>query len=359
MSFSFGFSGNDYDDDVQQQNQDLAPSATNSALVNPLDDPRLLTDPVIQPKIEDLSVCLQTLNNVRLTFEQFFTPETNTPLFRRELFDIKHQLMMNDQDSDEIKNELDIITNEDLKKNVYEGGLKSWECSIDLVDSFTSNNILNLDFQNTKYVIELGCGTALPSEYIFAQYIQSGLTSGIHFILTDYNISVLKLASLPNLIITWAKLTLSEEEWTSLQRCHNENIPVVGDELLLTDSLLDTFYNDMQRRNIKIDLISGSWGRQFNNLLYSLTGNNVSGHVLTITSETIYQPENLPLISETLIDLRNTFASESHILVAAKDIYFGVGGSILDFQNYLTAKNIPFNTFKVNAGLKRSIVYIK
>lgn len=363
MSFSFGFSGNDYEDveDTNQSNIQAITSDNGKFLINPLDSQHLLNDPVIQPQIEEYEINLKSLQNVRLSFEQFMTPETNSILFRRELFDIKHQLMSENNSSAE--NELDILINEDLKKNVYEGGLKSWECSIDVVDTLVKKSkytsiLPQLNLNDIRYVVELGCGTALPTEYIFAQYISQNSNQGIHFILADYNSSVLRLASLPNLIITWAKLTLTQDQWSNLQRCNDENIPIVNDELLLTEQLIDSFYQDMKQRNIQLSLISGSWGRKFNTLLYSLMSNVNNDQVLVITSETIYQPENLPLISETLIDINNHFNNNSHTLVAAKDIYFGVGGSILDFQDYLTRRNINFNIFKVNAGLKRSIVYI-
>lgn len=385
MSFSFGFSGKDYHNDTEYDADAKNISSLNnhtnnktndaqSNSINPLDSEHLLKDPVIQAQIENYQHFLKSLKDVRLTFEKFYTPATKTELFRRELFDIKHQLMTEydtNSGTDSTSNlELDILINEDLKKNVYEGGLKSWECSIDIVDSFAKRNhdhtlLPNLNFSKIKYIIELGCGTSLPTEYIFMQYLLQANDSsytpsshGIHFILADYNSSVLRLASLPNLIITWAKLTLSEDQWTDLQRYNDPNIPILDDELLLTDKLLDTFYNDMERRNIHISLISGSWGRKFNQLLYTLMDVNSNEEILLITSETIYQPENLPLISETLIDIHEKFLNQNHILVAAKDIYFGVGGSILDFQKYLTNRNINFITFKVNAGLKRSIVYI-
>jgi protein-histidine N-methyltransferase len=46
---------------------------------------------------------------------------------RRELWHIKMQLMQNDQD-------LHLLGDSDIIKGSYEGGLKTWECSIDLVN---------------------------------------------------------------------------------------------------------------------------------------------------------------------------------------------------------------------------------
>jgi protein-histidine N-methyltransferase len=48
---------------------------------------------------------------------------------RRELFDIRMQLMAEDEGcSDETVN----LNESDIRTNVYEGGYKSWECSFDL-----------------------------------------------------------------------------------------------------------------------------------------------------------------------------------------------------------------------------------
>jgi hypothetical protein len=52
---------------------------------------------------------------------------------RRELFDIRMQLMAEDDDDDENLAFLASLGDDDIRTNVYEGGLKSWECSVDLV----------------------------------------------------------------------------------------------------------------------------------------------------------------------------------------------------------------------------------
>ena len=48
--------------------------------------------------------------------------------------------------------------NTDLVKNVYEGGLKIWECSHDLVQFLSQTKVPIHD----QRVLELGCGAALP-----------------------------------------------------------------------------------------------------------------------------------------------------------------------------------------------------
>ena len=372
MSFSFGFSNDDIESDLQTN--DFA-STEQHFNVNPLDDSRLLASEVIQPQYEELNTLLQSLKDVRLSFEEFLTPQ-QTVLFRRELFDVKHQLMSESEDlaTDKSINvdqnvELEILigeTAEDVRKNVYEGGLKSWECSIDLVDSIVIQNTDN-QLNNYDFIVELGCGSALPSDYIFRWYLQNLLDRGVTMVLSDYNRSVLRLVTLPNLIITWAKTVLNEEQWESLQKTsEDDEIPIHGNELLLSAKLLEAFALDLQLKNIQIKFISGSWGRKFNNLIKS-NASPVKG-MLLLTSETIYQPENLPVVGETILDLKlhyNNFLNHQNVvsLIAAKDIYFGVGGSVIEFENYINHRleelckkgEINFATFRMKDYMKRSI----
>ena len=58
-------------------------------------------------------------------------------LLRRELFDIRAQLMAEDSRMEEAdEHSLNMIaglaTEDDLKPGIYEGGFKTWECAIDL-----------------------------------------------------------------------------------------------------------------------------------------------------------------------------------------------------------------------------------
>jgi protein-histidine N-methyltransferase len=48
---------------------------------------------------------------------------------RRELYDIRLQLLSEDSSNDDIVDQLD---QSDLRSGVYEGGFKTWECSLDL-----------------------------------------------------------------------------------------------------------------------------------------------------------------------------------------------------------------------------------
>ncbi|CAB4252870.1 similar to Saccharomyces cerevisiae YIL110W HPM1 AdoMet-dependent methyltransferase involved in a novel 3-methylhistidine modification of ribosomal protein Rpl3p [Maudiozyma barnettii] len=367
MSFSFGFTSDDLNTNLcERQSTTTAANIETNNSINPLDAKELNDSHVVQPKLENLDDVLRSLKDVRISYEAIEIPpmENHTTdivkLFRRDLFDMKHQLMSEDNNTINTKDddELDILIHEDLRKDIYEGGLKSWECSIDLVrllnDNF--NNSHNLNFDQINCVTEIGCGTALPSEYIFSQYLKQNRTSGLKLILTDYNSSALRLATIPNLIISWVNTSLNEEQLTKLQP---DNISINNnEEIMLSAELLEAFNENIKAKNISLELISGSWGRKFSTYLHDLLNTIPKPqNLLVLTSETIYQPDHLPLISETLIELKqNTHFTSVNAMVAAKDIYFGVGGSLIEFENYLRKRNIQFNTRKVNAGLKRSIV---
>lgn len=58
------------------------------------------------------------------------------PVLRRELFDIRTQLMAEDplRDQDSIEG----LSKDDITPGIYEGGFKTWECSIDLASYIAS-----------------------------------------------------------------------------------------------------------------------------------------------------------------------------------------------------------------------------
>lgn len=83
------------------------------------------------------------------------------------------------------------VSNSDLVPGKYEGGLKLWESSIDLVNTLKREiQDGQLSFRG-KQVLELGCGHGLPG--IFA-CLKGALT--IHF--QDFNAEVLRCLTIPN-----------------------------------------------------------------------------------------------------------------------------------------------------------------
>ena len=75
---------------------------------------------------------------------------------RRELFDVRLQLMAEDECLEASTNgkesyALNNLGDDDIRANVYEGGLKSWECSVDLARylNMSSDDILGSAVEST------------------------------------------------------------------------------------------------------------------------------------------------------------------------------------------------------------------
>ncbi|KAK6868184.1 Histidine protein methyltransferase 1 [Candida tropicalis] len=357
MSFSFGFSKDDFSDDELDESSHIQPitSAQNIGSTtekSALDS--LQISPENLPKEHSLDSLLSTLQNVRITLDNYTTNGGNI-VYRRELFDVKHQIMTEDEGDNSKLSELLIDeNNNDLQKNVYEGGFKSWECSYDTVDKLSY--LIENDQLKNKSILELGCGTALPSCFILLKKLQLQNKQSLKLILSDFNFDVLRLVTLPNIITHWAS-TLPVEQLHSLVT--SEDVPRFNnDELFFTSRLLEQFKNDLLEYNIDLKFISGAWGKEFNQLV---ANDDVD---FMISSETIYSPETLPIVAESIKDiLSKSTAQSSGALVAAKNIYFGVGGSLIEFLNYFN--KIKTNEFEVtveeinDAQLKRSLVFIK
>lgn len=99
---------------------------------------------------------------------------------------------------------------EDLRKNIYEGGLKLWECFYDLVDLLLEN--VDRISNDIDAVVEIGCGTVLFLEFFFRfVFLWNDRSKGLKFVLIDYNVSVLRLVIISNLVIIWVKTVLIKE----------------------------------------------------------------------------------------------------------------------------------------------------
>ena len=202
--------------------------------------------------------------------------------------------------------------NEDVHPGVYEGGLKSWECSIDLVQYLSSHH----DILRNCSILELGCGTSLPSLYLFQRAVAAA-AGAYTFHLADYNYSVLRLVTLPNVFLSWVLTT----------NPHLLTLP--NGDLDVTAQLKSSFLSSLQSANINIGFISGAWGDE---MLPLLSSNcrlwNGSGFDLVLGSETIYEPYTMGEFTKVLL---GALGPNGRGLVSAKRIYFGVGGSVGGF----------------------------
>lgn len=93
-------------------------------------------------------------------------------------------------------------------------------------------------------------------------------------------------------------------------------------ELNITPQLLSIFKESLQAYGINIRVFSGSWDK------FDL-GVSGGAYDMVLTSETIYCLDSLPSLVRLM---RSACVPERHLcLVAAKVVYFGVGGGITEF----------------------------
>ncbi|KAJ7162229.1 hypothetical protein C8R46DRAFT_1103935 [Mycena filopes] len=261
-------------------------------------------------------------------------------LARRDLFDARFQLISegqgdgpsSDAPAPAPTSALDFLdAPSDLVPGVYEGGLKTWECSLDLVgylDALTDSN--SSPFSN-KRILEVGCGTAIPSVYLLHRLFcnESKANTSLHF--QDYNASVLELITFPNVILAWY-MSPSSAEYRATAADPTEcpaADPDVPGELPITPALKSAFTASLANLGIALVFSSGPWE--------SLTTRLNSPYDIVLTSETIYRNEALPALIELL---RGACADskEPLCLVAAKILYFGVGGGVSEFVEVLRSK---------------------
>ncbi|KAG6440679.1 hypothetical protein O3G_MSEX001355 [Manduca sexta] len=177
------------------------------------------------------------------------------------------------------KNAIELAEKEhsDLIVGKYEGGLKIWECTHDLIKYLIENKV---PLENSK-ILDLGCGAGILGIYAFM--------NGANVTFQDYNKEVVEYVTIPNLL-----LNIEEEDRESeIKRCK--------------------FY-------------SGDWA-SFNKILPDGTIYDV-----ILTSETIYNDSNYEKLTKLFID---RLSEQGTIFVAAKTCYFGVGGGMRQFEQYI------------------------
>ncbi|CAG9562030.1 unnamed protein product [Danaus chrysippus] len=190
----------------------------------------------------------------------------------------------------------------DLVSGKYEGGLKIWECTYDLVEYF-ENNPDAINFKDMK-VLDLGCGAGILGIYAFLK--------GATVTFQDYNKEILELSTITNVLL---------------------NIEESG--------------RDCGIKNFKF--YSGDWA-SFDKLLAS------EKFDIILTSETIYNQNNY----EKLIKLfENRLNVNGVVYVAAKTYYFGVGGGTRQFETAVHKSSLKSEVvWKTSSGIQREIIKI-
>lgn len=321
QSFSFSF-GSDDIEESGDETVDFESSYDTSEC-----KPVVATEPKLHSLQDLLSTLPSKISYITVQIRSL-TSILNVP--RRELFDIRAQLMAEDDASDQSSPAVG-LSSDDITPNIYEGGFKTWECAMDLASHLSGSLSEGWELKGREvHIIEVGAGTALPMLVLFDFFLKQRLPSwrAVHLTVADYNVSVLENATLPNLLLTW-------------YFARSISIPDPAGDLEITSDLLLQFIKELSDKHINITGISGAWSGVFSDLLVSLQRSHGGVQIETIflASETIYSPNSLHAFTEVLLKALKS-AEETHghgrALVAAKKIYFGVGGGVDEFLKFLS-----------------------
>ncbi|XXG93861.1 hypothetical protein Hte_000110 [Hypoxylon texense] len=358
-SFSFSFSGDDIEDEGDQN-----PTAPNVSIPAPQPSASAFPvqgRPLLAATRHKLQHMLSQLpSKVAYGILDIDLDGRGTiQLPRRELWDVRVQLMAEDDGSDTEPG----LGNHDVKTGVYEGGFKSWESSVDLVKVLSLSKDFLGDMNLAPRVIELGCGTALPSLALFQwSLILRGHDDkcGLSLVLADYNPTVLQLVTLPNFILCWALHQRAESKILA------DAFSSEG-ELDLTPEVLKGFEDFLSDRRISLSFFSGAWSTEFVDLVSSdktsTPGNGSKRHTIILGAETIYSPFALSAFTQTIFSLMEQEREQGNTaeaLVGAKKLYFGVGGSLDDFV--AGARELGANVEELREeteGVRRGVVRCK
>ncbi|KAG7439467.1 uncharacterized protein BT62DRAFT_983419 [Guyanagaster necrorhizus] len=362
-----------FDFDIDDPADDLEISVSDPASQAAVNDTAINQDPFTEVSLQHLVDCLPSL----ISCSPLSIPLSSggeVTLARRDLFDARFQLI-NDEVNDEQKDnspELGFLNApSDLVQGVYEGGLKTWECSLDIVDYLHAENPV---FEGRR-VFEAGCGTAVPSVYIL-QNLFSGLPHGkeTHLHLQDYNAIVFELLTLPNLILAWYMSPASKAYRDAAAHPSPDETPLppadasIRAEIPITLELKTAFLSSLEAYGIRLRFFSGSWS-SFD--LHQSGGT----YDIVLTSETIYRTDSvgslidlLQSVSPTVDSLTSRLSisdgensSQSYLcLVAAKIFYFGVGGGVTNFVEAVEEKEGRVETvWEQKVGVGRRIMRIQ
>ncbi|XP_041123847.1 histidine protein methyltransferase 1 homolog [Polyodon spathula] len=215
-----------------------------------------------------------------------------------------------------------IGSHSDLISGVYEGGLRIWECTIDLLEHLESEG----ETFSGKRVLDLGCGAGLLG--ILA--LKRGAKE-VHF--QDYNSTVIEEMTLPNVLLNCDD---ADEEGNSDSAASKKKSPELPPQVGLA----------------RCRFFSGDW-TSFLSLV--LSSEPHPQYDLIFTSETIYNTAYYPSLHEVLLQL---LAPAGLVYLATKAHYFGVGGGLHLFESFVEQKDV-FNIKslkEVEEGLKRHVV---
>ena len=296
MSFKFNFFPADNDDDVTTT-LDEAPKAKKARI----EEKVTIARPFREVTVSDI---VSGWNEDEVfSIEEVMTSSQQQPIRFVQLLNPAEKLIAEFSDAK--------ARNSDLISGVYEGGMKIWEGSLDLMTYICPDDVRG------KQVIELGCGFGLPG-LLAHQY---GAES-VHF--QDYNESVLLKVTGPSALL--------------------QSLPTSSDGSHFTDHLsrIDHVTN--------FRFFAGDWS--------NIAAVAKERYDVILTAETIYEVSNYPKLHEVM---KKLVKKTGVVIVASKSFYFGVGGGVHSWIDYVTQQR-HFDVIKkktIEDHLQRHILVMR
>ena len=204
------------------------------------------------------------------------------------------------------------LASHDLVKGKYEGGLKLWECAIDLTKYVVRERVVEamvtLSTSKSFRVLELGCGHGVPgiaSLMAHEKMEKDGKDTTLLCTLADYNEEVLTEVTIPNARMNGVceQCTFLAGDWDDLVAAPSKK----QSEAFLSKDEFD----------------------------------------LILTSDTIYNVDDAKKLAKVIHHCLKKNANENAIaLVAAKRYYFGVGGSTATFMQLCDETSLSCDVVK-------------
>ncbi|KAK7148438.1 hypothetical protein R3I93_012692 [Phoxinus phoxinus] len=212
----------------------------------------------------------------------------------------------------------------DLITGVYEGGLKIWECTYDLLQYIDDEG----ETFTGKRVLDLGCGAGLLG-------ILALKRGAIKVDFQDYNSTVIEQLTVPNVF-----LNCEDDDDDDETEEQNSSPPSKRKALNASQKLLD-----------RCGFFSGDW----NSFLTLVRNKTLSKYDIIFTSETIYNTDYYSSLHNVFCGL---LAEDGIVYLATKSHYFGVGGGLHLFEKFVEENKVFQTKYlkDVEQGLKRHVV---
>lgn len=237
----------------------------------------------------------------------------------------------------------------DLISSVYEGGFRIWECTMDLMEYLQESDAGKS--MKGRTVIDIGCGIGLLGVFAL-KFCEAACVT-----FQDFNKNVILDATGPTALINFQWVPGREKQYPNALDSH----VAITESCQPQDSETEVYANMLnftdrpelaETASSKIDFIAGDWSE------LEKAKTKVVNHThydVVLSSETIYNESNYSCLHDYL----NTVTKSNGVIyMSAKSHYFGVGGGVCSWIEFVKCKGIfTVNIVKdIDANLKRHIL---